>query len=89
MVKIIATIERYQHKNQNEQNALHDEFLAKLDKDGIVIKKLSPKKFYFLYYQMTELIPLFSYLERLNALKFTISMTDTGEDLINRKLSLM
>lgn len=28
-------------------------------------------KFYILFYQMTELIPLFSYLERLNAFRLT------------------
>lgn len=49
------------------------------------MKRMSAEKFYFLYYQMTELIPLFSYLERLNALKFSVKehidgMTTQGND---------
>lgn len=35
-------------------------------------KKMSAEKFYSLYYQLTELIPLFSYLERFNVMKYTI-----------------
>ena len=40
---------------------------------------MSADKFYILNYQMTELIPLFSYLERLNALRFTVATFDEFE----------
>jgi len=40
--------------------------LEQIRAEGKLLKKMSPKKFYTLYYQMTELLPLFSYLERLN-----------------------
>jgi len=62
--------------------------LSQLDENGCIQKKLSAKKFYFLYYQMTELIPLFSYLERLNFFRDTIqSMTPLGDDFDQRKAS--
>lgn len=38
---------------------------------------MSPKKFYFLYYQMTELLPLFSYLERLNVYRESFATQGT------------
>jgi hypothetical protein len=46
--------------------------MTELQSEGEMVKKMDAKKFYAVYYQMTELIPLFSYLERLNALKFTV-----------------
>lgn len=47
--------------------------MTELNNEGEMVKKMDAKKFYAVYYQMTELIPLFSYLERLNALKFTLT----------------
>lgn len=35
-------------------------------------KRMSAEKFYILYYQLTELIPLFSYLERFNVMRYTV-----------------
>ncbi|CDW85804.1 ring finger protein 141 [Stylonychia lemnae] len=56
-----------------------------MDDTGQIKKKLSAKKFYFLYYQMTELIPLFSYLERLNFFRDSIqAMTPQGNEQESR-----
>jgi len=46
--------------------------MTELKKAGEMQKKMDAEKFYVVYYQMTELIPLFSYLERLNCLKYTV-----------------
>ncbi len=46
--------------------------MTELQNEGEMVKKMDAEKFYAVYYSMTELIPLFSYLERLNALKFTV-----------------
>ena len=46
--------------------------MTELLNEGEMVKKMDAEKFYAVYYSMTELIPLFSYLERLNALKFTV-----------------
>jgi hypothetical protein len=43
---------------------------------SVLKKRMSPKKFYILNYQLTELIPLFSYLERLNGLRSTLAGLD-------------
>jgi hypothetical protein len=42
-------------------------------------KRMSPRKFYFLYYQMTELIPLFSYLERLQSFQREFKSLEEGD----------
>lgn len=47
-------------------------------------KRISTKKFYFLYNQLMELIPLFAYLEKVNSKKnelfeFDNSKTTIGE----------
>ncbi len=53
-------------------------------------KKLNAKKFYYLYFHLTELIPLFSYLERLNAFKMTFdSFLTTNEGIRSRASSVM
>ena len=46
--------------------------MTELKNDGKMVKKMDAEKFYSVFYQMTELIPLFSYLERLNSLRFTV-----------------
>jgi len=51
--------------------------MQELHKVGKMQKKMDAQKFYIVYYQMTELIPLFSYLERLNCLKYTVGNFDT------------
>jgi hypothetical protein len=50
--------------------------LTEVNKEGQLVKRMSAEKFYILNYQMTELIPLFSYLERLNSLRFTVATFD-------------
>lgn len=50
--------------------------ITEIAKEGEIKKKMDAEKFYAVYYQMTELIPLFSYLERLNALRFTVTNLD-------------
>jgi hypothetical protein len=52
--------------------------MGELRKAGEMQKKMDAEKFYVVYYQMTELIPLFSYLERLNCLKYTVTNFDGG-----------
>ena len=52
--------------------------MSELKKAGGMQKKMDAEKFYMVYYQMTELIPLFSYLERLNCLKFTVCNFEGG-----------
>ena len=37
-----------------------------------MLKRMAADKFYILHYQLTELIPLFSYLDRLNVLRDSV-----------------
>lgn len=69
IVIIVATLKKIDNKKPIVDNYLLNSLIAQINLEGTLKKKLSAKKFYYLYYQMTELIPLFSYLERLNALK--------------------
>jgi len=73
-VKVIATItqSQYWRPGQKHENETVEYLMTELQSEGEMVKKMDAKKFYAVYYQMTELIPLFSYLERLNALKYTV-----------------
>lgn len=83
-VKIIATIKKSRYRNDKYKEVSHENetieyLLAEVKKEGKLVKRMSAEKFYILNYQMTELIPLFSYLERLNALRFTVATFDECE----------
>lgn len=58
-----------------KQNETIRHLLKQIQEEGPLKKRMSPKKFYFLYYQMTELLPLFSYLERLNVYRESFMAT--------------
>jgi len=81
-VKVIATIKQSKYRNDKYNEVLKNEnetievLLTEVNKEGQLVKRMSAEKFYILNYQMTELIPLFSYLERLNALRFTVATYD-------------
>eukprot|EP00347_Sterkiella_histriomuscorum_P005719 403355531 len=72
---IVATLKKIDSRSASNLFGIDNTFLNTLineiDQKGKLKKRLSANKFYFLYYQMTELIPLFSYLERLNVLRYT------------------
>ena len=75
-VKVIATIKKsaYWKPGQRHDNETIEFLMTELEEgEGqMMVKKMNVDKFYTLFYHMTELIPLFSYLERLNALKNTM-----------------
>ncbi|TNV78242.1 hypothetical protein FGO68_gene5326 [Halteria grandinella] len=87
MVKVVATVKECSgnssilgHSKQNCNETINH-LISQIREEGSLKKKMSAEKFYFLYYQMTELIPLFSYLERLNAFKCSVMTTiGGGED---------
>lgn len=80
-VKVIATIMQSKYRSDKKKEVSHENetieyLLTEVKKEGKLVKRMSAEKFYILNYQLTELIPLFSYLERLNALRFTVSSID-------------
>ena len=82
-VKVIATISRspfWKPGQRHENETVEFMMTEHLKEDGKCMKKMDAEKFYYLYYQLTELIPLFSYLERLNALRCTMTNFETQGD---------
>ena len=93
---MVATIRAPQHldedKIKKKRPSLEsvETLLQEIEVDGgALVKKMCAEKFYILFYQMTELIPLFAYLERLDALKFIMSQQDHFDMKGGRKDSIM
>lgn len=64
------SVSQKSHTFRNLESLLQE---IQQEEGKVLVKKMCAKKFYFLFDQMTELIPLFAYLERLDALKFIMS----------------
>jgi hypothetical protein len=55
---------------------------------GFIEKKFSARKFYLLYDQMIELLPLFTYLERLDAIKNSILTNKLANSQVEKKAEI-